>query len=217
MGKPIAPVFDQDGFRGRDNVPDPSGVDAAFDAGDTAANTNFSYDADTILRMRLVVKQTEATAINHDALITEFIIQYDIDQAASWSDVGAVGGGTEGVDFIEATGFADGENTTLLLGGSGGVAGESRETNNPTDSVTFTTEALSECELEIAIVFNGGVLSDGAEIDLRVLYSDGDVSPPATAMGTTLLPRITVNVAAATATFHRNQNILQAVNRSNTY
>ena len=199
MGMPVAPTFDQDGFRFRDNVPDPSGVDAAFDAGDTAANSNPTLEVDTLYRVRLLVKQTNGSAVNHADLTTEFLIQYN-NGGAGWNDFGAVGGGTEDIDFASATGFADGDNTTTQRLGSGTqVTGDGMEVAGASDSVAFTAEATTEAELEISFIINSGQVADEDTIQIRVLYSAGDASPPATAMSGTTIPTITVNEVAPTS------------------
>jgi len=193
MGMPVAPTFDQDGYRGRTNVTDPTGVDTAFDAGDTAKDTNFTWDVDTLLRMRFVVKQTNSSATTHGDLITEFILQYN-NGGVGWNDVGTVGGGTEDVDFVSASGFADGDNTGQVIGSGSNVTGDSMETNTASDSITFTDGATSETEIEVAIIINGSAVNDDDTIELRLLYSAADEAPPATAMSGTARPTITANI-----------------------
>lgn len=195
MGKPVAPTYDQDGFRARTNVKDPAGVNAAFDAGDAAKDADWTQDVDELIRVRLVVKQTNAAAANHDDLITEFILQYN-NGGAGWNNVGAVGADVEDVQFIAATGFADGDDTTQVIGAGTFVTGDSIEVDSPSDSVTFTAETLTETEIEVAIEIVGANVADEDTIQLRLLYSAGDESPPATAMGTTKIPTMTANKAA---------------------
>lgn len=197
MGMPVAPAFDQDGWRTRTNVPDPSGVNAAYDGGDDAANTDWTQDADVLFRTRLVVKQTVSTAINHADLITNFILQYNNTTAGSgWVNVGAVGGDVEDVQFIAASGFADGDNTTQLVGGGTFVTGDGVENDTASDNVTFTESTTTETELEFSLEIVGAQVTDADTIDLRLLYSAGDESPPATTMSGTNIPTVTANVAA---------------------
>lgn len=194
MGMPVQEVLDLDSWRPRDNVPDPSGVDAAFDAGDTAANTAISYDVDTLLRIRFVIQQTEVTMICGDGNPTEFLIQYEnnTQAAGTWIAVGAVGGGSEDVDFDSATGFADDDTTGQLLGSGTNVGGFGMEVAGASGTVTFTDEAVTECELEISVIFNGSQVANDDVINLRVLYSVLDAAPPATLVPITNSPSITM-------------------------
>ena len=114
MGMPVAPTYDQDGWRARTNVPDPTGVNTAFDAGDAAEDIDWTQDTDVLFRARVIVKQTNAAATSHADMATEFTLQYN-NGDVEWLNVGAVGGGTEDVDFANASGFADGDDTTSLL------------------------------------------------------------------------------------------------------
>ena len=197
MGMPIAPTFDQGAYRWRDSVPDPSGVDAAFDAGDTAINTSADLDTDTLYRLRIRIDQTNASATTHDALTTEFLIQYN-NGGAGWNDLGAVGADVEDVQYASATGFADGDNTTTSrLSATSLVTGDGMEVAGASDSVTFTDAATSEAELEIALEVVGANVTDNDSITFRVLYSNANESPPATTMGTSVTPTITVNKATS--------------------
>ena len=191
MGMPVEPTFDQDGFRGRTNVPDPSGLNAAFDGSDAAKDADFSYDVDTILRLRLVIKQTNAATTNAIDSTTEFIFQYN-NTGAGWINIGAVGGGSEDVDFVASTGFADHDNTTQLFGSATFETGDGLETNAISDSVVFTELTTSETEMELALIINSGQVANDDTIQIRALYSAGDASPPATPMSGTTVPTITV-------------------------
>ncbi len=200
MGQPVAPLYDLDGFRGRDNVPDPSGVDAAFDAGDTAFNTGWTQTTGQLIRFRMVVKQTVGTAVNHNNLVTEFILQYENATAGGgFLDVGAVGGGSEDVDFAAATGFADGDNTAQVIGSGTNVAGDSMETNAASDSITFSEETSGqECEIEVSVIVNAAQVTDGDVINFRLLFSDNNEAPPATQLNAeTNAPTLTVDKPAA--------------------
>jgi hypothetical protein len=85
MGMPVAPTFDIDGYRARTNVKDPTGVDAAFDAGDAAFNTTWTQPVDELIRVRFVIKQTNAAAESHSDLTTNFILQYEnTTQGTGW-------------------------------------------------------------------------------------------------------------------------------------
>ncbi len=182
MGQPVAPNFDWDGYRGRTAVPDPSGVDAAFDGSDVAANTGWTQTVDQLIRVRAVIKQTVTGIVNHANTSTEFLLQYN-NSSAGWLDVGVVGGGSEDVDFASATGFADTDATAGLLGGGTNVAGQGMETAGATGTVVFTEEAgTTEVEFELSLIINGSQVVDANTIQLRFLYSDGDEAPPGTVL-----------------------------------
>lgn len=198
MGMPENPVYVQNGNRWRDNVPDPSGVNTAFDGGDAAAQATVSdYPVDTLIRGRIVIQQTSAiyTSQPTDGQ-TEFIVQFDTNGNDTWVDVGAVGADAVAIDFISASGFADGDDTTQLVGGGSFDTGDSMETNVKSDTITFTENQTSETELEIAIVMNSGQVSDEDSFRLRVLYSLADADPPATPLSSyTNYLTITADVA----------------------
>lgn len=202
MGMPVEPVYDHGAYRARTNDPDPSGVDAAFDAGDVAQDTPWTQDVDTLIRVRMRVDQTEATAVNNVNMATEFLLQYENNTAdpGTWNDVGAVGGDVEDVQYIAATGFANGDNTTTArIGATSLVTGDGREVAGATDTVTFTEEAVSQTELEFSIEIVGSLVTDGDVINLRLLHSDGDEAPPATVLDAeTSLPQMTANVPDTT-------------------
>lgn len=176
MGKPVAPAFDQDAFRARTNVPNPL-LNAAFDAGDAALNANWAQDVDVLIRVRFVIQQTVAGASNHDNTDTEFLLQYN-KNGGGWNDVAAIGADTDPVQYMNAV-FTDGDNTTQLLGSGTFVAGDGVEIT-PTDTIVFTESALTETEIEFAIEIVSGQVADGDTIQLRLIYSDTNESPPAT-------------------------------------
>ncbi len=195
----IAPEFDGDGFRWRDNVPDPSGVDAAFDAGDSAAGTDITWDVDTLIRLRMLIKQIIAKAGGHADMATSFLFQYNnVTQGSGWLTLGDEGTSVEDVICSLATGFVDSDNTTVQRVGSGTfVNGESAEINATTGAMTFNDGAISETELELSLELVGANVSGGDDIDIRVLYSAADEAPAATAMAATDIARITVSGGAA--------------------
>lgn len=195
MGMPVLPLFDYDGFRVRDNVTDPSGVNAAFDGGDTALNTDWTQTVDELFRFRSLIKQTEA-ALEASDNVTELLLQYENNTAAAgvWNAVGAVGGGTEDVDFVSATGFADGDNTTQILGAGTFVTGDGMEVAGASDTITFLELQTTETDMEVSVIINGSQVTDGDVINFRWLYSAADESPPATTFNAaTNSPSITVD------------------------
>lgn len=184
MTKTSAPVYDQTDYRVRDNVYDPSGVDAAFDSGDTAQNTAGDVTVDMIARARALVKQTNASNYGTTDATTEFRWQYqNVTQSTGWVNVGDEGGGTEDVEFETPTGFTEGATTSTSLLGSGTRVNGRGCTDSISGSVTFTDLAATEAELEVAFRINSSQVNDGDTIQLRVLYSVSDESPPATTLG----------------------------------
>ncbi len=184
------PDYDLDSFRGRTNVTDPSGVNAAFDAGDTAINTNWTQAADTLFRVRFVIQQTNSGADDATDLTTEFLLQYQVN-TGGYADVT----GSSAVQFAAATGFANHDDTTQVLGSGSFVTGDGLESSGATDSITFTSEALSETEVEVALSIDSAQVSDADTVNLRFLWSNGDESPPASTFNReTNIPALTVDV-----------------------
>jgi hypothetical protein len=190
---PENPSYDQDGFRARTSVKDPTGVNTAFDAGDAAEDTDWSQNVDELIRVRLVVRQTNGAADVTGDLATEFLLQYRTN-SGTWTDVGAVGGDVEDVQYIASSGFADHDNTTELLTTFGTFAtGDGLETNVATDTITFATASTGKTEIEVSVEIVGANVNNDDTIELRVLYSNGDESPPATILDNyTDMPVMTV-------------------------
>ena len=193
MGKAVQALYDQDSFRGRTNVPDPSGVNAAFDAGDAGVNDNWTQDVDTLFRIRFLIQQTVATANNNIA--TEFLVQYN-KNGGGWTDVAVQSAVTDAVRYANGD-FADGDDTTQLVGSGSFVTGDGVEVT-PTDTISFTEAALSETEIEFALEIYSGQVADEDIIELRLLFSLDDETPPATVLNSyTNTPSLTVNEAAS--------------------
>lgn len=195
MGKPVEAAYDQATFRARTAVPDPAGVNTVFDGGDAAANANWVQAVDTIFRIRFVIQQTAAAA--NQNLATEFALQYNYD-GGGWNPVVAQGADTDPVQYVNATGMADGDNTTQILGGGGTfITGDGVEVT-PTDTLTFTTEATSETEIEFALEIVSEQVIDAKTLQLQLVYSVDDESPPETVLGNySNTPTVTVDEAAA--------------------
>jgi hypothetical protein len=200
MGMPVEPVFSQLNFRGRTSVQNPTGINTAFDAGDAAAGADWTQDADTIFRVRYVILQSEITTANSVNTTQEFGLEYNYN-GGGWTPVAAQGANTDPVQYADGD-FADGADTTQLIGSAQFVTGDGVEVT-PSDTITFTDEpgVVEETELEFAVEIVGGQVTDGLTLDLRVIYSLDDETPPATAFGTyTDTPTITTNVVAGPAT-----------------
>lgn len=199
MGMPEAPVYDLEEFRARTSVPDPSGINTAFDGSDAALNADWSQPVDQLIRIRFTIDQENAIADVTDDLATEFILQYN-NSGGGWNTVGAVGADVEDVQYIAAIGFADHDNTTQVIGAGTFVTGDGLETNVATDTVTFSTGAISETELEVSIEIVGANVTDADTIDLRWLWSTGGAAPPATTMTATETPTMTVDKPSVAGT-----------------
>ncbi|NOR90829.1 MAG: hypothetical protein GQ524_11325 [Anaerolineales bacterium] len=200
MGKAVVAVYTQIGFRARTNVPDPAALNTAFSAGDASLNSDFTWDVDTLIRVRFIVSQSELTANNNMA--TEFALQYNRN-ATTWEPIGAIGGGTEAVDYANSN-FTDGDNCTQLLSSPFPyISGDGMEIT-PTDTITFTETPLATeaTEIEVSIIINSGVVSDADAIQLRLIFSLDDETPPATILGGgyTEYPDITVSAEAGPQT-----------------
>ena len=210
MGMPVEPVFSQLTFRGRSSVPNPTGINAAFDAGDPAIGGDWTQDADTVFRVRFVILQSIILAANSADMTQEFALQYNYD-GGGWNPVVAQGAGTDPVQFADGD-FADGDDTTQLVGSAQFVTGDGVEVT-PSDTITFTDEpgVVEETEIEFAVEIVSGQVADGLTLQLRVIYSAGDETPPATAFGTyTDTPTITVNLGATPITISMSAATLVA-------
>lgn len=191
-GMPEAAQWDQDTFRFRDSVRDPSSEDAAFDAGDSAAGTDYTWvvGTDSIIRVRFLIQQTHSIADTNLAPVFELRYSYNSGvytevpaQATASVPIRAVAGApTDSADI----------NTQLLGAGSfvTGVGGyRENGTGMPTGTQAFTSGALSESEYEFALEVVTGQVSNNDTIDLR-MYVDNNQ-----ALDTyTDTPRITVSV-----------------------
>lgn len=197
----VLPNYDQQAFRFRDGVPDPSGVNAAFDASDSAKNADTSLLIDTLYRVRFVVQQTNKSADDADDLATEFRLQYNnVTSGSGWANVGDEGTGTEGVEFDTPSGFGEGDATTQLLGTGTFISGRGCY-DSITGTCSFTASAATETEIEFSIRINGPQVDDGDEIQLRVFYSKTNESPPSTVLAFyTETPTITVDASTTLTT-----------------
>lgn len=185
MGMPVAPtfVFPTNGFRFRDNVPDPSSADAAFDAGDAAAGTDLTLLVDTLMRVRILLQQTNAAATStHADMDQEFNIQYRINTGGgfgSWTNIGAIGTTAEAVIFAAGTPADQAALATQRLGAgtfADGIYAESDPTT--TNAVVFTDTATSEAEIEVCFEVISEVANDGDIIELRAQFVTAPTNTP---------------------------------------
>lgn len=184
MGMPVAPtfVFPTSGFRFRDNVPDPSSADAAFDAGDAAAGTDLQLDLDTFMRVRLLLQQTNAAAEAHGDLDQEFNIEYRINTGGgfgSWTAIGAIGTTAEAVIFAAGTPADQVALATQRLGGGTFADGIYMESDpSTTDAVVFPELSAEEAEIEVAFEIISEVANLGDIIELRAQFVSAPENTP---------------------------------------
>jgi hypothetical protein len=196
MTKTSAPTYSQAYYRFRDNVPDPTGVDAAFDAGDTAENNGATITTDSQFRLRIAIEQTNAEAYPSTGdLTTEFLLQYN-HEGGGYNTVT----GSTPVQFALCSGFANHDNTTTKRLSSANTlyTGDGLEVSGATDTIAMPELATSVVELEFSLTIDSGQVSDTDTIDFRILYSASDESPPATTMTYTVTPTLTVSAGAVT-------------------
>ena len=116
MGHVVNGTYDQDGWRARTNVKDPSGVNAAFDSGDAAKDADWTQAVDELFRVRFIIKQTTSTA---DAnLQKQFRLEYNIN-GTGWNPVT-----NSSAVFAKDANFTNHDDTTQLIGSGTFVTGD---------------------------------------------------------------------------------------------
>ncbi len=189
MGMPESPLWDQDTFRFRDGVTNPSSEDAAFDGSDSAANTNITHDVDTLLRCRFVIQQTNAIIDTGQAVAFE--LRFERNAIGGFLEVGTQGAGAIAMRGIDGA-PVDGAATSQVLGGGANFfAGEYKETSAGlvTGTVTADSGQVSETEIEFCFEIVGSEVSDGDTFDLR-LFVDNNAALDSY----TVTARVTANV-----------------------
>ena len=193
MGMPVAPtfVFPTNGFRFRDSVVDPSSEDAAFDAGDAAAGTDIaSWEVDTLLRLRMLLQQTNSAAEAHGDLTGTLVIEYN-QNGGGWNAVAAIGTDTDACQFVGGAPLNLASIDSQLIGsGTFLTDGDYLETD-PSGVMAFTdlSDGAEEIEVEACIEFPAGQVSDEDTIDIRIGFS----TTPANAPTYTDVGRVTIN------------------------
>lgn len=184
-----ASAFIQQYFRIRKT--DGQGLNAAFDAGDPAENTNATIDAGTFFRVRFKVRETAGGSDS-----TGFKLQFSRNSGA-WTDVGVWNDGitTTPIEIWPSNQYVDGAATTaeLLTSTTGNVNGEGFEDNTSASYSLSTQEMELEWCLMIHSSFSdGGSVgwnANGTTIALRVVISSGTAFA-----GTYTNPTLTVNL-----------------------
>lgn len=79
------------------------------------------------------------------------------------------------VDMIADSGFADGDaiSSTQVSGAGGFISGEAQETNDQSDDITFTQDALSYTNLCWSVNLVDANIPTGQTVDFRVVETDG--------------------------------------------
>lgn len=171
-------AFIQEHFRIR--LTDNEALDAAFDGGDPAEDTNATVGTGNVFRVRFKARETAGGSDN-----TDFKVQVNYEGNGfedCETDIAGAGAATA-VASVLSSQFADGASSaTERLTNSGGafVAGQGDEQNNVTSGYSLTSE---ETEIEFALRINSwydvsGVETQTAEGDtfvLRVIESGGAI------------------------------------------
>lgn len=181
-------AYIQEYFRIR--LTDNEGLNASFDAGDPAQNTNATIDVGSFFRVRFKVRETATGGSSH-----AFKLQYNHDEG--WRDVVSWdSGSTEPVMAWQSDQFADLDATTaeLLTSTVGNVNGVGKETGGTTGTIALSNQ---ETEIEWCLMLQASsrgstpprIVDDGDTIDLRVVQADGTAFT-----GTYTNPTITANL-----------------------
>ncbi len=165
------PLLTQENFHWRNDDGNETGATSA-----TGGSENTTYDTfpkAVTKRLRLAVSNEG----NADSAATAFRLEYaqkvsTCDAATGWTDVGAT---TDDFDMSPTGNINDGDNSTDISNGIGGVTnpntsllspnGGLRDTNSQTGSLTLTSTQF--VELEYAIIASSGI-TDGTTYCFRV-------------------------------------------------
>jgi len=165
MGAPVNPSFTQQSFRFRND--DGSQTTATWSQ---AANTNDQRRPFVIFRCRFLIQQTVSSA--NTGLGRAFKLRYSLN-SGTYTDVGAQDSATI-IRYANSPNITDDEATTQQLGTGSFVAGDVDE-NGDTGTITFTSGALSETEIEFVLELNGADIKVGDTLDLRVYETNNTV------------------------------------------
>lgn len=197
MASPAIYVLAQ--YRFRDNVPDPAGLNVAFDAGDAAQNSGATLSIDTLYRLRVSVDQVDPNARDSVSMKTVFLLQYNL-AGGGWNDLGGETDLLEAVESDTSLQFTDGAATTELLTNNFVYLAGNGSNDNTTSVVTFLDDKTMSCEFEFAFRINGSVVSDAQEIQFRLLYDDdgGGTGTPDSVVSHTAMPMAIVDKTGQT-------------------
>lgn len=165
MGAPVNPSFTQQSFRFRND--DGSQTTATWSQ---TANVNDQRKPFVIFRCRFLIQQTVSTA--NTALARAFKLRYSLN-SGTYTDVGAQGSSTV-IRYADSPNITDDEVTTQQLGTGSFVAGDVDE-NGDTGTITFTSAALSETEIEFVLELDGANINVNDTLDLRVYETNNTV------------------------------------------
>lgn len=129
-----------------------------------AVNVNATEVPFVTFRLRVLVQQTIADATQN--LAKNFKIRASYNNG-TYNDVAAIGATTSQIRYANSANVSDGAATTQQIGTGTFIAG-SVDNNNDTGTITFTTSALSETELEFILMLYAPLMNVGDTIDLQV-------------------------------------------------
>lgn len=162
MGQPVQPSFNQTSFRFRND--DGNQITATWKE---LLNTNTREKPYIIVRCRFVIQQTVSNANTN--LQRNYKLRYSLNSAA-YVDVGAQGSQTI-IRYSNSSNITDNESTTQQIGAGSFITGSVDE-NGDTGTLTFTSGALSETEIEFVFELYGGLVSITDNLDLRVYQTN---------------------------------------------
>ncbi len=197
-----AAVYEQETIQGRD---DDVALNSGTFNGGGGENGNWSQDADTNFRLRVLVIETAGGAQQNQTFTLFF--------------------NHEGAGYVEmttstllrpaaTTQYANADTTTQVLGTGTYISADSEGgVDDAEDSGKFDYAANNEGEVEFCLTIDGPSVSNDDEILVQVYETDG------TALTLyTVTPTITVTgIVGPTDPLHLQTLINQAVNRSHTY
>jgi len=177
--------LDQTSFRGRNDDGSESGASWI-----DAANSDWTQDVDTNFRVRFLIQEsgagTASGTLNHASGFSS--LQYNLG-GAGWNSVTD----SSSVVIMSASSdpFTNGDVTTQQLGSGTFVDGFILDSENITDSASFSGD--DETEVEYCLQIVGADVSDTDTIQLRVVGEDGS---GVVLNSYTNTPTITVNIPA---------------------
>jgi len=165
MGAPVNPSFRQQSFRFRND--DGSQTTATWSQ---STNVNDSRFGNIIFRCRFLIQQTVSNA--NQNLARAYKLRYSLN-SGTYTDVGAQNGASP-IRYANSPNITDNEATTQQIGAGSFVAGDVDE-NGDTGTITFTSGALSETEVEFVLELNPTALTKLDTLDLRVFETNNTV------------------------------------------
>lgn len=189
MGGGTSPVVRQQGFRGRG---DTVGINST--TWDYNENTNFSWDVDTTLRVRILISDTVTSTktTNYNGVQ----LQFDLESAGLTTVTD-----TTAIQYTTSSQFTDADAVTSsqITGGQNTFTNGEGDTNNTLNTITLGTAANGHTEIEFCITIDSAQVNDGDQFTLEVSGMDTTA---------TQIPTITIVKAGASfqAAWAKNAN-----------